>query len=213
MAGRVTRRETAKGSQARARIVAEATRIFARDGYRSGSLAAIAEAAGLTQQGLLHYFPTKADLLLAVVEHRDERTAAAVGSRDAPDTALDAFVDAVRHNATEPHLVELMTVLSAESTSPEHPTRDWFVSRYDELVTRLAAGVEAEQNAGRWASDVDPERAARIVVGLADGLRLQRLLGRPDLDHAAMLAEAIDWLRAGVVDTKRRTTKRARARR
>lgn len=191
------RRTTPKGTEARSRVIGEAARIFGRDGYRSGSLSAIAAAAGLTQQGLLHYFPNKAALLLAVVAERDSRTAEFLEQHSGSDNALDGFVDGVRHNAGEPHLVELMTVLSAESTSPDHPTHDWFVQRYEDLVARLAAGVALEQQADRWASGVDPLQAARMLIGLADGLRLQRLLGHPDLDHAALLETMLSWLRTG----------------
>lgn len=195
--GEQGRRTTPKGTAARARVITEATRIFARDGYRSGSLSAIASAAGLTQQGLLHYFPNKAALLLAVVTERDSRTATFLAEHAGSDSALDIFVDGVRHNMGEPHLVELMTVLSAESTSPEHPTHGWFVDRYEELVARLSAGVILEQEAGRWASVVEPITAARMLIGLADGLRLQRLLGHPELDHAQLLEEMIGWFRSG----------------
>ena len=198
--GEQARRTTPKGTEARARVITEATRIFARDGYRSGSLSAIATAAGLTQQGLLHYFPNKAALLLAVVTERDSRTAAFLAEHTTSESALDTFVDGVRHNMGEPHLVELMTVLSAESTSPDHPTHTWFVERYEELVARLAAGVVVEQEAGRWASSVEPITAARMLIGLADGLRLQRLLGHPDLDHARLLEQMINWLRSGVIE-------------
>lgn len=191
---RRSRRLTAKGGEVRARIVAEATRVFSRDGYRSGSLAAIAEAAGLTQQGLLHHFPSKAALLLAVVEDRDARTAAFIAEREGPGTPVEEFVEGVRHNAEEPHLVELMTVLSAESVSPDHPTHSWFVERYDQLVDRLASAIQREQEAGTWASG-DPVQIARVLVALADGLRLQRLLGHPELDHADILANVVRSVR------------------
>src|SRR5690625_7120477 len=69
-------RTTPKGAQARARVIKEATRVFARAGYRAGSMSKIADAAGLTQQGLLHYFPNKSALLLAVVAERERATAA-----------------------------------------------------------------------------------------------------------------------------------------
>lgn len=191
------RRITAKGTEARARLLAEATKVFSRDGYRAGSLSRIAEAAGLTQQGLLHYFPSKAELLLAVVAERERSTAAVIEEQSATGSVLDAFVIAVRHNLKEPHLVELMTVLSAESTSPSHPTHDWFTGRYDDLVRRLAAGVAEEQDSGTWTVPIDPQDAARMLVGLADGLRLQRLLGHPELDHPAMLEDFLARMRTG----------------
>ncbi|GAA1491257.1 TetR/AcrR family transcriptional regulator [Brachybacterium sacelli] len=190
-------RTTPKGAEARARVITEATRVFSRDGYRAGSLSRIAEAAGLTQQGLLHYFPNKAALLLAVVAERERSTAEHLERTSGSRSVLDRFVEAVEHNIEEPYLVELMTVLSAESTDPDHPTHAWFLQRYDDLVARLAAGVLEEQRSGRWAGGAEPEQAARTLVGLADGLRLQRLLGHPELDHAALLRTHLQAMRIG----------------
>jgi len=191
-------RTTPKGAQARARVIKEATRVFARDGYRAGSMSKIADAAGLTQQGLLHYFPNKSALLLAVVAERERATAAFLEDDSGSGSVLDGFVAALRHNIEEPNLVELMAVLSAESTSPDHPTHDWFVERYDGLVARLAEGVAQEQASGRWIGVEPPEQAARMIIAMADGLRLQRLLGHPELDHAEMLETFLDGLRSGV---------------
>lgn len=188
-------RTTPKGAEARARVITEATRVFSRDGYRAGSLSRIAEAAGLTQQGLLHYFPNKAALLLAVVAERERSTAEHLERTSASSSVLDRFVEAVQHNIEEPYLVELMTVLSAESTDPDHPTHAWFVERYDGLVARLTAGIVEEQQSGHWKGGVEPEQAARMLVGLADGLRLQRLLGHPDLDHGDLLRSHLEAMR------------------
>ena len=60
-----------------------------------------------------------------------------------------------------------------------------------------AAGVLEEQRSGRWAGGAEPEQAARTLVGLADGLRLQRLLGHPELDHAALLRTHLQAMRIG----------------
>lgn len=191
-------RTTPKGAEARARVITEATRVFARDGYRAGSLSRIADAAGLTQQGLLHYFPNKSALLLAVVAERERSTARFLEDGAGSGSILDGFVAALRHNIEEPNLVELMTVLSSESTSPDHPTHNWFVERYEGLVARLAEGVAQEQDSGRWGGQAEPEQAARMIIGLADGLRLQRLLGHPELDHAEMVENFLDGMRSGI---------------
>ena len=42
-------------------------------GFRSVSLASLAPVVGITEQGVMHYFPTKVHLLLGVLERRDER--------------------------------------------------------------------------------------------------------------------------------------------
>ena len=61
-----------RSEERRAEIVRAALEVIAERGYRGASLAAVAERVGLTQQGLLHYFPTKDALLVAVLEERDQ---------------------------------------------------------------------------------------------------------------------------------------------
>src|SRR5699024_4502158 len=78
----------------------------------------IADAAGLTQQGLLHYFPNKSALLLAVVAERERATAAFLEDDSGSGSVLDGFVAALRHNIEEPNLVELMAVLSGRARAP-----------------------------------------------------------------------------------------------
>ena len=57
-----------RSEERRAEIVRAALEVIAERGYRGASLAAVAERVGLTQQGLLHHFPTKEALLVAVMD-------------------------------------------------------------------------------------------------------------------------------------------------
>ncbi len=71
--GPVRERKThsAKDEQARVTrraILVTATRLFARDGYAKTTIAEIANAINMTHGAVLHHFPTKRDLLEAVVE-------------------------------------------------------------------------------------------------------------------------------------------------
>ncbi len=52
----------------RARLIAHALRLFAERGYASTPVSAIAEAAGVSQGLLYHYFPGKTELLVAIFE-------------------------------------------------------------------------------------------------------------------------------------------------
>ena len=61
-------RMTPAGEVTRERVVRAAMDAFVSHGYRGASLNAIAEAVGLSRQGLLHYFPSKVALLMAVLE-------------------------------------------------------------------------------------------------------------------------------------------------
>src|SRR5687768_15099799 len=62
------KRVQARGEDMRARIVAAAQHILARDGYEKASVREIATEAGVAR-GLVHYyFATKEDLLVAVAQ-------------------------------------------------------------------------------------------------------------------------------------------------
>ena len=59
--------------QRRDRIVAEAAELFARDGFRGSSINDLAIACGVSKSLLYHYFPSKEDILHAVmVGHLDQ---------------------------------------------------------------------------------------------------------------------------------------------
>src|SRR4029077_13806257 len=83
--------QSRRGQWRRDRILAATIRLVARNGGRGTSLAEIAGEAGVTQQGLLHYFPSKDALLHAALDVRDERDAVA---RDHDWRGLE-FLDAI----------------------------------------------------------------------------------------------------------------------
>jgi AcrR family transcriptional regulator len=82
-APRKTRTRRARQSQferstlTRAKLIEAAIRCLNRHGYCAVTVAMVAEEAGVSRGGLLHQFPTKVDLMLAVVEFAsdyDERS-------------------------------------------------------------------------------------------------------------------------------------------
>jgi TetR/AcrR family transcriptional regulator len=66
------------GEARRRRLLAEAIRLFGKQGYAATSLEAVASAAGVRKQTLLYYFPTKEALLDACVTETSERVAEAL---------------------------------------------------------------------------------------------------------------------------------------
>ncbi|MBV1855925.1 TetR/AcrR family transcriptional regulator [Catellatospora tritici] len=157
--------------QRRSEILAAALAVFAERGYRGASLAAVAERVGLTQQGLLHYFPSKDALLAEVLRLRDE-----IDQRTfTDDCGLDVMERVVAHNATRPGLVQSFTVLAADSVTDEHPARPFFTERY-----RAVRAVMAEAIRRDLGDDLPPglthEQAGALLVAVMDGLQLQWLL-------------------------------------
>src|SRR3954464_3557520 len=100
--------KTQKGRERREQILDAAMVAFAVQGSRSVSLASLAPAVGISEQGLMHYFPTKVHLLLGVLQRRDERDTqrfTALGEAGLP--LLSTMLEVMRANTAEPQLATL----------------------------------------------------------------------------------------------------------
>jgi len=186
---RKPRGEYAKSEATRQAILDAALEVFAESGFRAGSLREIAQRVGMSEAGLLHHFPRKSALLLAVLDHRDE-AARAVVDFDLTDGAatLHGLVELAALNASMPGVVELFCTLSAEATSPTHPAHEYFQNRYLYVRTRITDAFERLRVAGRLVEGVDPARAAVATTALMDGLQVQWLLDPSSTDMAHDLA-------------------------
>jgi AcrR family transcriptional regulator len=186
MSPRLRKNGTPRGERSKETILEAALPLFARQGYRGASLASIASAAGLTQPGLLHHFPSKEELLLGLLDWRDRDDGKRLsGLRDGDGLGyLERLEDLVAHNATAPELVALFTTLVGEGTSPEHPAHEYFVERYRRIRGRALRTLREGQLAGEIREDVDLETIVPLLFAVMDGLQIQWLLD-PDIDMVA----------------------------
>ncbi|WP_223839352.1 TetR/AcrR family transcriptional regulator [Nocardiopsis deserti] len=69
----------AKGVAKRGEILDAALTVIGRDGYSRATVREIADAVGLSQNGLLHHFGSKERLFVEVLRHRDELDLLAYG--------------------------------------------------------------------------------------------------------------------------------------
>jgi AcrR family transcriptional regulator len=176
----------AKGRARRREILDRAMTLFAEVGYRGASLREIAARCGMSHPGLLHHFPTKESLLLAVLDHRDEVDSERLFAGSATGlTTLRRLVDLVALNAGRRGIVELFTVLSAEATSAEHPAHAYFVARYRRTVDTFERAFTQVRADGTLRPGVEPRAAARHLVALMDGLQIQWLLEDCRMDMTA----------------------------
>ncbi|MFD7403630.1 TetR/AcrR family transcriptional regulator [Streptomyces sp. NPDC059866] len=165
-----------RSEERRAEIVRAALEVIAERGYRGASLAAVAERVGLTQQGLLHYFPTKNALLVAVLEERDQWDAV-------PDTTwrADLLASLVEYNAMRPGIVQTFSALLGESVTEGHPARAYFTERYRRVRESMACILRTEYG-DRLPNGLTPERTAPLLVAVMDGLQYQWLLDPESVD-------------------------------
>ncbi|WP_245838236.1 TetR/AcrR family transcriptional regulator [Tropicimonas sediminicola] len=79
------------------RIAAGLERAFAERGFAEPSVEDLRDAAGVSLRTLYKYTPSRADMVLAALEHRHTRylTHLFDGLPNAPDAALDALLDRI----------------------------------------------------------------------------------------------------------------------
>ncbi|MER5884543.1 TetR/AcrR family transcriptional regulator [Streptomyces sp. NPDC001941] len=171
---------------------------FAARGYGKASLAEIAERAGLTQAGVLHYFRSKANLLTQVLDLRDATDIARQGPERPRGTAfLEHLVDTVRHNAERAGIVRLYTVLSGESVTDDHPAQPYFRERYAGLRSLVVQALTEARALGETRQDLDVEHTANALIAVMDGLQVQWLLDPDAVDMAHSTRLALDALVGG----------------
>ena len=194
----------AVGRRRRERILEIATRRFAESGYSSVSMAAIARDAGLTTPGLLHHFPTKQHLLLAVADHRFDLASGLASSAPHGDDGLGALRTMLlitRQFVSQPGLIELFVALSAEAADPSTAAHELFRARYERVTGELVARFEEGVATGRLRPDLDYAAVARECIALADGLQLQFVLSARRLDLVAGIRTHLERLAREIVAT------------
>jgi AcrR family transcriptional regulator len=188
-------RRAARSRNRRDEILGVAFDLFATHGYRGASLAAVAERAGLTQQGLLHYFPNKEALLVEVLRRSDEVDPGRLFTVSAGGAAsLDHLTDLLEHQLTRPGVVRSRAVLTAESLTDGHPARTYFVERYAEFRHGVATTLGAEFD-GRPPAGLSPDQAAALLIAVIEGLQLQWLLQPEEIDVPVLVAAFLKLLR------------------
>ena len=152
----------------RAKIMEAAVRCLAEFGYAATSTPLVARLAKVSRGSLLHQFPTKVDLILAVAEYAADARGAKVFDElrpypEGPDRFLMG-VDAVWASLHTPAAIALMEVTIAARSDPELAERyPAFAGDVEERLHR--ARIRMAKNLGA------PERLEEIeaVAHLAHG--------------------------------------------
>ena len=115
------RSQAERTASMRARLIDAAVDCLSRLGYSATTLSTIAEAAGVSRGGMLHQFPSKVDLMLAVVAYAsgaDERSHQPPALND-DDDKLAFFMSRTETTWTvliqEPAMAKLEIMMAARS--------------------------------------------------------------------------------------------------
>jgi len=176
MAARAPRGTYAKGAAKREEIILQAIELFGQTGYYATSMREIATACNLSQAGLLHHFPNKEALLLAIVDHREKIQAGNEAGNDGvyEESLLDHNMATARFNRENESLTRLWAILVGEAVDTEHPAHEYFKGRYQNTRKRFAK-VFARDAKHATATKEDQLKAA-VLTAVWDGLQNQWLI-------------------------------------
>jgi len=186
----------AKGEARRREILQAAIELFARGGFNSVSLGDVAKRVGITQAGILHYYPSKAALLLAVLQEREDRNNEAIRRwQEQGSSALESFVQILEENEKHPELVQLFVLLAAESTAEGHPGHDWFETRHNADGDGVVHALHKLIDVDKLPDGIDVDMIARWLYALPIGLGTRWVRDPTAFDRANDVARFIDILR------------------
>jgi AcrR family transcriptional regulator len=195
-------------------ILVSAFNVFAKSGFRGGSLKQVAEQVGMTEAGILHHFKSKSALLIAVLEYRDtdsRHTFLPVNDVVSGEEFINHWLGLVRYNMDNQGIVELFCILSAEATSTDHPAHEYFKSRYQFVIDLTATYFDILRREGMLRDGLESVDLAKTLVALSDGLQVQWLLDtswdmleshraffrgilRPEFEHIVAIQDARDYM-------------------
>lgn len=169
------------------RLVATAAALFLRQGYAGTGVNEIMQQAGTAAGSFYHFFQTKEDLLLAVVDRAGEELAAdweAAGARSGGQIeSLLAVLAAVRARlagkGAEPG--SPLGVLAAELSASHPQVRERIQALFEGWVARAAALLE--EAGDRLPPQLDLRALARFILAAVEG---GLLLARVDRDPSAL---------------------------
>lgn len=178
----------AKTPKVRRGIVDACLTTFGESGFYGASMAEIARRAGISPTGLLHHFPRKEDLLTAVLDLQDQRSAEYLSAHTAlADEAdqlaiLHGLATALTERDSRVGLLELSAVLTGEATILAHPAHTYFQDRYRNVRSFIARRFDHLREDGRLSSTLPPVVLASMLIALVDGLHTQWLFDRDSVD-------------------------------
>lgn len=196
----------AKTASVRDRILDACIDAFGESGFHGATMKDIARRADISYTGLLHHFPRKEELLIALLDaraDRDQQYLEKTGALDTASNPLGVFaglLDVIAKNELRPGLLELHCVLSGEATSPEHPAHAHYVEHYRNLHSFYASAFASLRDRGLLESDIAAETLATMTISLQNGLQAQWLFDKENVHMERTLQDFLGTFVPSLLD-------------
>ncbi|MGA0543672.1 TetR/AcrR family transcriptional regulator [Brevundimonas sp. VNH65] len=134
-----------RSAQMRQRLVDAAIACLSRLGYAATTTQVVMEEAGVSRGAMLHHFPTKVDLIIAVAEaaalHQNRSVRRRLGQIPAGLDRYMALTRATWEAICQPPALALLEIMLASRSDPA----------LGERFPQIAQQLEADQREGVWA--------------------------------------------------------------
>jgi TetR/AcrR family hemagglutinin/protease transcriptional regulator len=196
MSSSAQRRSRLEPGARRAQLLDCALAVFARDGLGRANHAAVARAAGVSVATAFHYFPSREELLDAVLKEVESffvGLASEIHARDAtlPEILVahgEAFLGAADAHG------DYVRVWLDWSTAIRESVWPRYLEFQERLIAIVAASVERGRARGQVPADVDAEDTARLFVGNAHMAALMKFAPNSGLDLNHLVRRAVTAL-------------------
>lgn len=197
-ASRTIHRRNIKGERMRQAILNAATSLFAAHGYNYVRIADIAKQVGISDAGVLHHFPSKADLFLAVVRLREADYRTDIFEADTVREMIDRIIDSVRTASRHPDLLRFRAMLTSAAMTADTPAQNHLETNLGIMLDAMEKVIAQGIRAGEIRSDTDARHASLALLAINEGVRNQWAL-HPDLvDYVATFTSSVNVIYRGI---------------
>jgi AcrR family transcriptional regulator len=200
MAGkRLTRQE--QQALTRSRLMRAAAEVFSRKGMQQASIEDVVQEAGYTKGAFYANFRSKEELFLAMLDERfadrlGEVERAFASEEAPPEQARHAAADFAHASRSDPHYKRLFIEFATYAL--QHPSfREELLARFSTLRSRMGEIYERRGEAYGIEPPVPIDRIVRMVIAMADGWALWRLL-EPDAVDDELFESMMEIFATGV---------------
>lgn len=156
-------------------ILEAAAEVLAERGFKGTSIDAVAERAGLTRQGVLHYFPSKKRLLLELLEFRVRLVREHLAGRPVGEDCPGDFAEVIAFEREHPSFATVHSVVIAEAVTGQEPAAAFVRDRYRTFQEHLTAEL-VRLFGERLPSGLSADTAALACLALFEGAQQMGLV-------------------------------------
>jgi AcrR family transcriptional regulator len=186
------------------RLLHAAMKLFVKKGYKGSSVAEITKEAGLTRGSLYCHFETKEHLAREIIKLFEEKYLNSMMNyveKEGKD-ASDKFQKMMRFNVwfagEHPDLCLFMTVISAEMVGSRNRLEPYLKSVYRKWSEFITGILKDGRRAGEFKREIDPQMMAWVIIGVHDGVLLQKEMNRETIDLQAYTKQFRNLIISGV---------------